>query len=115
MPLEEYLAEDDFLLHLGDNIFTGGIKDLVKYFKKEKPNGMVTMVHHAENWRLGVPYFDKKGRLVKYVEKPKKPPHDFAIPGIYFFDKNVFKCFRGKDKIKLSPRGEHEIVSPLIG
>jgi glucose-1-phosphate thymidylyltransferase len=60
-----------------------------------------------------VPYFDKKGRLVKYVEKPKNPPHDFAIPGIYFFDKNIFKCFKGKGKIKPSPRGEYEIVSPF--
>lgn len=109
---EEYLAGDRFMMHLGDNIFTEGIKIYVDYFLKEKPNGLITMVHHPENWRLGVPYFDKKGRLIKYVEKPKKPPHDYAVPGLYFFDKNVFKCFRGKDKIKPSVRGEYEISSP---
>jgi glucose-1-phosphate thymidylyltransferase len=110
---EAYLAGDSFLMHLGDNIFTEGIKDLVDYFLKEKSNGLVAMVRHSESWRLGVPYFDKKGRLKRYVEKPKrKPPHNFAIPGLYFFDKNVFKCFRGKDKIKPSSRGEYEISSP---
>lgn len=109
---EEYIGGDSFLLHLGDNIFTEGINELFEYFKKTKPNGLVAMVHHPENTRLGVPYFDKKGRLVKYVEKPKNPPHDYAIPGIYFFDSNVFKCFRSKDKIEASARGEYEISSP---
>ena len=109
---ENFLSGDRFLMHLGDNIFTEGIKDYVDYFLREKSNGLVTMVHHPENWRLGVPYFDKKGRLKKYVEKPKRPPHDYAIPGLYFLDNNVFKCFKGKDKIKPSARGEYEISSP---
>ena len=98
---------------MGDNIFTEGIKEAVEHFKKEKPNGMVLMVKHPENWRLGVPYFDKNKRLVKYVEKPKNPPHDFAIPGLYFADSNIFKSFKGKDKIAPSKRGEYEISSPF--
>lgn len=110
---EEYLDGKEFVLHLGDNIFSEGIVELVKYFLKEKPNGLLTMVKHPENWRLGVPYFNKKGRLTKYVEKPQKPPHDFAVPGLYFADKNFFKSFRGKDKITFSARGELEIPSPF--
>jgi len=110
---EEFLNGEPFVFHLGDNIFTDGIKEHVDRFKKEKPDGMVLMVKHPENWRLGVPYFDKKGRLVKYVEKPKNPPHNFAIPGLYFFNSNVFKCFQGKDRIVLSERGEYEISSPF--
>ncbi|MGD8744190.1 MAG: glucose-1-phosphate thymidylyltransferase [Candidatus Woesebacteria bacterium] len=109
---EDYLDGDRFVMHLGDNIFTEGIGELTRYFLKEKPNGLVAKVHHPENTRMGVPYFDRKGRLKKYVEKPKNPPHDYAIPGIYFFDKNVFKCFKGKNKIKPSDRGEYEINSP---
>jgi glucose-1-phosphate thymidylyltransferase len=62
---------------------------------------------------LGVPYFDKQGRLIKYVEKPENPPHDFAIPGLYFFDYHVFKCFQGKNKIQPSQRGELEISAPF--
>lgn len=110
---EKALKGDSFVFHLGDNIFTDGIKDLVDYFVKNKPNGLVTMVKHSENWRMGVPYFDKKGRLVKYVEKPKKPPHKFAVPGLYFSDSNFFKAFKGKDKIRPSARGEYEIPSPF--
>jgi glucose-1-phosphate thymidylyltransferase len=106
---ESFVNGDQFLLHLGDNIFTDGIKDLVEYFIKEKPNGMVTMVHHKENKRLGVPYFSNDGRLEKYVEKPENPPHDFAIPGLYFFDGNSFDVFKGDEAIQPSARGEYEI------
>ncbi|MFA5933485.1 MAG: glucose-1-phosphate thymidylyltransferase [Microgenomates group bacterium] len=110
---EEYLDGESFFLHLGDNIFVDGIKKFVTHFEKNKPNALVPMVHHEENRRLGVPFFDKNGRLIQYVEKPENPPHDFAIPGLYFFDNNVFKCFKGEDQIKPSPRGELEISAPF--
>jgi len=108
---EKYVKNEPFVLHLGDNIFTKGIKKEVDLFLKEKPDGMVTMIKHSQNFRMGVPYFDSKGHLVKYVEKPKKPPHSFAVPGLYFLTKNAFKCFTGKGKIIPSERGEFEIPS----
>lgn len=110
---EKELAGESFVFHLGDNIFTEGILDLYKYFLKEKPNGLVAKVKHTENWRLGVPLFSKDGRLKKYIEKPSKPPNNYAIPGLYFFDSKVFGCFEGKDKIKPSSRGEYEISAPF--
>jgi len=106
---EEFVGGDSFIFHLGDNIFVDGIKDAVDYFEKEKPNGLVTMIHHKENRRMGVPFFNEKGRLIKYVEKPENPPHDFAVPGVYFADANFFKCFKGENRIKPSERGEYEI------
>jgi len=111
---EKYLDGDSFVFHLGDNIFVDGIKDQVEHFLKKKPSGMVTMVKHKENSRLGVPVFDDSGRLIDYLEKPENPPNEYAIPGIYFFDSNVFKCFEGKDRIKPSERGEYEISSPFL-
>lgn len=106
---EPFVGGESFVLHLGDNIFVDGIKDQVEYFEKEKPNGLVTMIHHKENRRMGVPFFNDEGRLIKYVEKPENPPHDFAVPGIYFADSSFFKCFKGENKIKPSERGEYEI------
>jgi len=108
---EEFVAGDSFCLHLGDNIFTEGVNNLYDHFQSKKPKGLVGIVHHPENVRLGVPFFDEKGRLVKYVEKPENPPHDFAIPGIYFFDNIIYKCFKGKGKIVPSARGELEIAA----
>ena len=106
---EQFINGDSFVFHLGDNIFVSGIKEQVDYFEKEKPNGLITMIHHQENRRMGVPFFNKTGRLIKYVEKPENPPHDFAVPGVYFADNNFFKCFKGANKIKPSERGEYEI------
>lgn len=109
---EEYLNEEAFLMHNGDNIFVEGIEDLVKYFLKEKPHGVVIYVKHPDNKRLGVPFFDEKSKFFRYVEKPDNPPNNFGITGLYFFDSNVFGCFRGKDPITPSERGELEISSP---
>lgn len=106
---EEFIGGNSFVFHLGDNMFVDGIKEAVKYFEKEKPDGLVTMIHHKENKRMGVPFFNGQGRLIKYVEKPENPPHDFAVPGVYFGNANFFKCFRGENKIKPSDRGEYEI------
>ncbi len=108
---EQFVNGDSFCMHLGDNIFTDGIKPLYNHFVKNKPKGLVGIVHHSENTRLGVPYFDEKGQLVKYVEKPENPPHDYAVPGIYFFDNIIYDCFKGDDKIEPSARGELEIAS----
>ncbi len=109
---EAQLDGEEFLFHLGDNIFTEGILDLYKFFLKRRPNGLVAMVQHPENWRMGVPYFDKEGNVHKIVEKPQNPPHDFAMPGIYFADSNFFKAFKGKDAVNPSARGEWEIPDP---
>lgn len=108
---EAFVGDDLFFLHLGDNIFSEGIKFLVKRFAKGDINGLITMVKFKDNRRLGVPVFDKNGKLVDYLEKPENPPNQFAVPGIYFLDKNAFGCFKGKDKISPSERGELEIKS----
>jgi glucose-1-phosphate thymidylyltransferase len=109
---EKFLGKDPFVYHLGDNIVSnGGIKDPVEHFVKSGADAVLTVVEHPENFRLGVPFFDKKGNLVSIVEKPEKPPNKFGVPGLYMFNHHVFEAFSGKDKIKPSARGEYEIVS----
>ena len=110
---EDFIGGDDFIFHLGDNIFVDGLKEVAEYFRKNRPNGLITMIHHPQNNRMWVPYFDKRGKLVKNVEKPENPPHDWAVPGVYFADKNFFKAFKGPERIKPSPRGEYEITAPF--
>lgn len=109
---EKYLNGESFLMHNGDNIFVDGIKEMVDFFLKEKPNALVTMVKHKDNRRLGVPLLDEKGKFIHYIEKPENPPNNYGIPGLYFFDSTVFKCFKGENAIKPSERGELEISAP---
>lgn len=109
---KDFLNGESFVFHLGDNILVDGIDNQVKRFAGGKSNALVLYIKHKDNTRLGVPQFDKSGKFIKYLEKPKNPPNQFGIPGVYFFDSNVFKCFEGKDKIKASERGEFEISAP---
>jgi glucose-1-phosphate thymidylyltransferase len=107
---EEFMAGSPFVFHLGDNIFTDGIGKPFDHFLKTKPDALLTITKHEENWRLGVPFFDDQGKLVKVVEKPKNPPNPYGVPGLYFFNRHVFEAFRGKDRVKKSARGEYEIT-----
>jgi glucose-1-phosphate thymidylyltransferase len=107
---EKFVNGDDFVYLLGDNIFTAGLKKPLKQFKRKKADAVLIVVEHQENYRLGVPYFDDKGKLIKVVEKPVKPPNNFGVPGMYLFSSKVFKAFKGKDRVKPSARGELEIV-----
>ena len=105
---EKFIGKSPFVYILGDNIFTEGIKDAYDRFMKDKPDALLTIIEHEENFRLGVPFFED-GKLVKVVEKPKKPPNKYGVPGLYFFSHKVFESFSGKDPIKPSSRGEYEI------
>ncbi len=106
---EQFIAGDSFVYHLGDNIFSQGIKRPFEHFERTRPDGLLTMVEHKENYRLGVPFFDEKGNFSKYVEKPQNPPNNFGIPGLYMFSPIVFDAFKGENAIKPSARGEYEV------
>jgi glucose-1-phosphate thymidylyltransferase len=106
---QKFLGKSPFVYHLGDNIFTKGIKKPFEKFMSSKPDALLTVVEHEENYRLGVPYF-KNNKLEKIVEKPKTPPNKYGVPGLYFFTHHVFQAFSGKDQIRPSARGEFEIV-----
>jgi glucose-1-phosphate thymidylyltransferase len=107
---EAFLAGEPFIYHLGDNIFSRGIRRPFEHFANTKPDGLLTIVEHAENRRLGVPYFDESGKLIKVVEKPQNPPNKYGVPGLYFFNYHVFEAFSGSDAIVPSARGELEIT-----
>jgi glucose-1-phosphate thymidylyltransferase len=106
---EDFIAGDPFVYHLGDNIFSQGIKRPFEHFERTKPDGLLTMVEHKENFRLGVPFFDEQGNFARYVEKPQSPPNCYGIPGLYMFSSVVFEAFKGEDQIKPSARGELEV------
>jgi len=107
---EEFIAGDAFVYLLGDNIFTDGIKKPIEQFTKTNADAILVVVEHKENFRLGVPFFDKNGKLEKVVEKPENPPNHFGVPGMYVFSPKIFEAFKGADAVKPSARGELEIV-----
>jgi len=106
---EKYLKDDPFVMYLGDNLILGGVKDLVKEFKRDKPNAQILLARVPNPNQFGVAEL-KGGKVVRLVEKPKKPMSDLALVGVYMFDKNIFKAVKS---IKPSARGELEITDAI--
>ena len=108
---ESFLADSDVALILGDNVFYG--QTLPQLLKQTKDHnfGCTVFGYHVSNpQRYGVIEFDKKGKAISIEEKPNKPKSNFAIPGIYFFDKQAVKL--AKD-VTPSLRGELEITDVI--
>jgi len=106
----EFTKNDSFIVYLGDNLLKGGIKDYVKKFEEANFDAMILLCEVEHPQQFGVAMFDKNKRLVKLVEKPKEPPSNYALTGIYFFTPKIFDAI---DKLKPSWRGELEITEAL--
>ena len=108
---EKFIGNDNIALILGDNFFyaqslTKKLRECVKLKK-----GATVILHPVRNPSLyGVASINKKNKITKIIEKPKKKISNMAVTGLYFFDKHVVKYSK---KLKLSKRNELEIVDLL--
>ncbi|MFH1426580.1 MAG: glucose-1-phosphate thymidylyltransferase [Candidatus Kerfeldbacteria bacterium] len=103
---QDWLGDDDFVFYLGDNIILGSIKPFVENFKASKANGYLALSKVPDPERFGVPEINENGEIVRVLEKPENPPSDFAVTGIYCYDKSVHDAV---NNTKPSARGELEI------
>jgi glucose-1-phosphate thymidylyltransferase len=107
---KEYVKDKPFIVYLGDNLLKGGIKRFVEKFKGSDYDAMILLCQVKNPERFGVAKIDERGKLVKLVEKPKKPPSNYALTGIYFFKPVIFKTI---ESLKPSWRGELEITDAI--
>ena len=114
---QAYLLARDFLdgapsaMVLGDNIFFGhGLPEILAAAGARDQGGTVFGYHVADPERYGVVAFDAQGRVGQIIEKPARPPSNYAITGLYFLDARAPDLAA---RIKPSPRGELEIVDLL--
>ena len=106
-----YLAKDfaenkPITVILGDNTTDANIK---KYTENFKEGAMVFVKQVPDPSRFGVVRLDKEGKLVEIIEKPKEPPTDLAVTGVYIYDNQVFKYIEKCDP-NFAGRGELEIT-----
>jgi glucose-1-phosphate thymidylyltransferase len=104
----DFIGEDDAALILGDNIFYGhGLPDVLRRAAGLESGAVIFAypVHDPE--RYGVIEFDSEGKALSLEEKPENPKSNYAVPGIYFYDKKVVDYARN---LQPSARGEIEIT-----
>lgn len=106
---EEFLRGEPFVMYLGDNILKSGITSLVEEFQQKKPNSLILLTEVANPHMFGVAELED-GRVVRLVEKPKKPASNLALVGVYMFDAHIFEAVKA---IKPSWRNELEITDAI--
>lgn len=104
----DFIAGDSVCLILGDNIFYGAeVTDLLEKSAKLTSGAHVFAYKVRDPERYGVVEFDKSGRAISVEEKPKQPKSNYAITGLYFYDKDVVSIAQN---LTPSARGELEIT-----
>ena len=107
---EDFIGDEPCAMVLGDNIFDGaGLGDHLKKAVEAAQNGQATVFGYYVNdpERFGIVEFDNNWRVISVEEKPKQPKSNYAITGLYFYDKRVVELAK---QVKPSARGELEIT-----
>jgi glucose-1-phosphate thymidylyltransferase len=106
---EAFIRGEPFLMYLGDNVLFGGVERFVEEFERTRPDASILLARVRDPAQFGVAVLDGS-RVVTLVEKPKEPPSDLALVGVYLFDEAILEaCAR----LQPSWRGEYEITEAI--
>jgi glucose-1-phosphate thymidylyltransferase len=106
----EFLGEESFVMYLGDNLLKGGIKKFSTRFNESKADASILLSRVDNPQQFGVAELNKDGSIKRLVEKPKNPPTNLALVGVYFFSPAIHE---GVENIKPSWRNELEITDAI--
>ena len=104
-----FIGNEKFLVFLGDNIIQKSIQDYTTKFLSSEDDASILLCEVDNPSRFGIADI-KNNKIVKIMEKPKNPPTNFAVTGIYFLTPKIFEII---DDLKPSWRNELEITDAL--
>jgi glucose-1-phosphate thymidylyltransferase len=107
----DFLGDERFVMFLGDNVIQGGISSLISQFRDSDFDSQIVLTPVEEPSRYGVAELDPDTRrIIRLVEKPRNPPSNLILVGIYMFNEHVWEAV---DAISPSWRGELEITDAI--
>jgi glucose-1-phosphate thymidylyltransferase len=111
---QEFLTDDDFIMYLGDNMLEQDLSDIVSRFQHDRTSRplscRVLLKKVADPQSFGVAILDCEGSITELIEKPKNPPSDLALVGVYLFTPAIHQAVA---TLKPSGRGELEITDAI--
>jgi glucose-1-phosphate thymidylyltransferase len=112
LTAEEFIGGSPFVMYLGDNLLADGLRGLVSTFREEEPDALILLTPVDDPQSYGVAELDGEGGIVRLIEKPKDPPSNLALVGVYLFAPPIFDAARA---LEPSWRGELEITEAIQG
>jgi glucose-1-phosphate thymidylyltransferase len=109
LTAEEFIGGAPFVMYLGDNLLRDGLRDLVSSFHDDEPDALILLTPVDDPSSYGVAELDGE-RIVRLIEKPKDPPSNLALVGVYLFGPTIFDAARS---LEPSWRGELEITEAI--
>jgi len=106
---KDFVGNENFCVYLGDNVLRTGLSSYVKKFESTAKDAQILLAEVENPSQFGVVKIEKN-KILQIIEKPKNPPSNFAVIGVYCLTPKIFEIIK---QLKPSWRGELEITEAL--